>query len=91
MASSRRKCSNDPNSFCYICGEFTFQTQKRAIDATVRNLYFAYFGMQLGDQDKEWSPHIVCQKCFINLHNWSRNKLKSLPFGIHMIWREPIN
>ena len=47
--------------------------------------------MQLGDQDKEWSPHIVCQKCFMNLHNWSRNKLKSLPFGIPMIWREPTN
>ena len=53
MASSRRKCSDDPNSFGYICGEFTFQTQKRAIDVTLRNLYFAYFGMQLGDQDKE--------------------------------------
>ena len=47
--------------------------------------------MQLGDQDKEWAPHIVCQKCFINLNNWSRNKLKSLPFGIPMIWREPTN
>ena len=56
MASSNRKCSNDPNSSCYICGEFTFLTQKRAIDVTVRNLYFANFGMQLGDQDKEWSP-----------------------------------
>ena len=47
--------------------------------------------MQLGDQDKEWSPHIVCQKCFMNLNNWSRNKLESLPFGIPMIWREPTN
>ena len=90
--SKRRKCSNDPNSFCYIfCGELTFPTQKREINDTVRSLYHAYFGIQLCDQDKEWAPHIVCQNCFINLNNWSRNKLKSLQFGIPMIWREPTN
>ena len=91
VSARRRKCSDDPNSFCYICGELTFLSQKRVIDDTIRSLYHAYFGIQLGDQDKERSPHIVCQKCFINLNNWSRNKISSLPFGIPMIWREPKN
>ena len=83
--SKRRKCSNDPNSFCYICGVLIFPTEKREINGTVQSLYHGYFGMQLGHQNKEWAPHTVCQKCFINLNNLSRNKLKSLPFGIPMI------
>ena len=82
----RRKCINDPNKFCYICGELTFEHEKRAIDKTLYNLYHAYFGMPLGDQDKEWTPHIVCQACFINLYNWACKKLTSLPFGIPMVW-----
>jgi len=26
-------------------------------------LYFDYFGMRLGDQDKNWAPHTVCSIC----------------------------
>ena len=48
-------------------------------------MYHAYFGMSLGDQDKEWVPHIVCQTCFINLYNWACKKLTP------MVWREPSN
>lgn len=87
--SSRRKCNNDTDSFCYICGSYTFQKQKRTITDLVKKEYFAYFGMHLGDQDKPWAPHIVCHTCCCNLHHWVVGKKKCMPFGIPMVWREP--
>ena len=31
MSCSRRSCCNDPDSFCYICGEYIFKEHKRSI------------------------------------------------------------
>ena len=25
--------------------------------------YHAYFGMPIGDQDKHWAPHVICEYC----------------------------
>ncbi|KAI6658945.1 hypothetical protein LOD99_10864 [Oopsacas minuta] len=68
MASSRRKCSNDPNTFCYRCGEYTLKDQRRGIPDFVRKAYFDYFKVKLGDQDKPWAPHIVCKTCNEYIH-----------------------
>ena len=44
MASSNRHyCQNKPDSFCYICGTYTFLHQKRDITSFVRRAYKAYF------------------------------------------------
>ena len=89
MAS--RSCVNDPNSFCFVCGEYTFKQNRRDIDANISKWYYSYFRMKLGDQDKPWAPHIVCQRCKNDMFKWSKNQKKSLRFGIPMIWREPTN
>ena len=60
MATTRMKCLNSPNLFCYICGQFTVAKQRVGINEFVKKSYFTYFGMKLGDQDKHWAPHIVC-------------------------------
>ncbi|GBL87024.1 hypothetical protein AVEN_218731-1 [Araneus ventricosus] len=86
-----RGCSNDPNKFCYICGELTIKKQQRNITDFVKKLFFAYFGVRLGDQDKSWAPNIVCCICVEELKQWLSGKQKSLRFGIPMIWREPRN
>ena len=52
---------------------------------------FSIFGIKLGDQDKSWVPHRVCRACAENLRPWTKEKRKSLSFGISMIWREPAN
>ncbi|KRZ17239.1 hypothetical protein T11_3011 [Trichinella zimbabwensis] len=57
----------------------------------VRKAYFAYFGIKLEDQDKFWAPHIMCHTCVEQLREWSKKALKSLPFGVPMVWREPQN
>lgn len=88
-SSSRRKCKNKPDSFCYICGVYTLSRQRRNITSFVKRAYRAYFGIHLGDQDKKWSPHVVCHNCEEMLRDWTKGKRKSLPFGIPMVWREP--
>jgi hypothetical protein len=86
-----RKCENSADKFCYICGEFTTADMRCNITSNVKKLYHAYFGYKLGDQDKPFAPHIACQCCTSKLRMWSAKKLKSLPFGIPMVWREQQN
>ena len=47
-----------------------------------------YFGMKLGDQDKIWTPRMVCKSCTEYLRQSKKTILK---FGIPMVWREPKN
>ena len=54
-------------------------------------MYFAYFGVKIGDQDKSWAPHRVCLGYVEGLRMWSKGKVKSFCFGVRMIWREPRN
>ena len=89
MESKRRKCINDPDSFCFICGSYTLQKQRRPVNDFAKKLYYSYFNLKLGDQDKEWAPNFVCETYLANLRGWSKGKRKSLSFGIPMIWREP--
>jgi hypothetical protein len=89
MAS--RGCLNNPDVFCYICGSYVVQRQRQNITHFVKQVYEAYFGVKLGDQDKSWAPHKVCRSCVESLRLWSRGKKSAMPFGIPMVWREPKN
>ena len=91
MSSKRRKCCNDPNVFCYICGDYTVKKQRKPITDFVKRAYYAYFGIKLGDQDKSCSPHIVCKTCIEILRMLTNGKNKNMKFGIPMVWREPKN
>ena len=86
--AERRSCVNDPDIFCYIRGQFTTKAQRRRITPLVKNIYHAYVGMKLGDQDKKWARHITCGSCNQNLTQHIKGK-RHLPFAIPMIWREP--
>lgn len=89
--SKRRKCCNDPDIFCYICGYFTLAPRRRNITTFVKRVYRAYFKVPLGDQDKNWAPHKVCTTCVETLRSWSQGKNAKLKFGVPMVWREPKN
>lgn len=84
-----RNCVNSANNFCYICGEVTFAAQKKNISATVKKAYHLYFGCKIGDQDKDWAPHVCCRTCAVNLSQWLNGKRKAMPFAVPMIWRSP--
>ena len=85
-----RGCVNDPNSFCYICGRFTRKKDRRNVTPLIKNAYYAYFGVKLGDQDKTWAPHKVCISCKSTFSLWMKGK-KHFSFGVSMVWREPQN
>ena len=47
--------------------------------------------MKIGNQDKSWALHSCCSSCNERLTTWTNGKLKSMPFGIPMMWLEPKN
>ena len=61
--TSSRTCVNDANAFWYTYGQFTIKGNHLAIDNFYKKAYFAYFKVKLGDQDKPWAPHYVCNTC----------------------------
>ena len=89
MREMPRNCVNNPDNFCYVCGEVKFVLQKRKITAVVKKACHHYFSCKVGDQDKSWAPHYCCNTCTINLRQWANKKRKSVPFAIPMVWGEP--
>lgn len=45
--------------------------------------------MKIGDQDKKWAPHKICEQCVESLRMWTKGTRDKLSFSIPMIWREP--
>ena len=86
-----RGCINSPDCFCYICGNYTIKKRQRNTSDFVEKVYFAYFDIKLGDQDKSWAPHKVCSICVEELRQWFQGKKQPLRYGIPMVWREPKN
>ncbi|KAJ8722855.1 hypothetical protein PYW07_006250 [Mythimna separata] len=83
-----RKCNNDPNSFCYVCGILTFQKQRRNFTNLVLECYHQCFGFSVAHQDKFWAPHVCCITCVKNLTDWKKGA-RAMPFAVPMIWTEP--
>ena len=85
MSSKRRGCVNGPDIFCYICRSFVPPVQRRNITPFDKNVYYAYFGIKLEDQDQTWASDRVCRNCASSLRQWSTRKQKPSAFGIPMI------
>ena len=88
MTCSRRSGCNDPDKFCYFCGEYILKDHKKSITDFSCEVSLAYFGVKLGDNDKSWAPHIVCKICIEHLRMWANGKTKSFRFGVPMTWPE---
>ena len=91
MSIKRRQCWNNPDAFCYICGDYMRAKCRFNVRDFTKRAYEAYFGMKLRDQDKPWAPHKVCKHCTETLRFWTQGKVNSMRFGVHMVWHEPKN
>lgn len=91
MEKCRRVCVNSPQRFCYICGQYIIKSQSRSLTRTIKQAYYLYFGCHVGDQDKQWAPHVCCITCYVVLAEWVKGKKQSMPFAVPMVWREPTN
>ncbi len=89
-----RGCKYSADCFCYVCGEFFAKSAKKHnLDGCVRarEAYHAYFGMPVGDQDKPWAPHVICDYCRRTLEGWFRGEKRAMRFAVPRVWREPTN
>ena len=89
MALVRGKCTNDPDQFCYICGEYIYAKHRRNVTDFVKSTYLSYFGIPIRNQDKPWAPHTVCSGCTERLRRWTKQPGSKMEFAVPMIWREP--
>lgn len=83
-----RTCANSADSFCFICGEVTFKSQRRPITPCIKKYYELYFKCKVGDQDKSWAPHVCCITCVSLLTQWAKGS-RHMKFAVPMVWREP--
>ena len=91
MSTKRRQCRNNPDVFCYICGEYIMAKYRFNVRDFTKRAYEAYFDMKLGDQDKSWARHKVCKHCTKTLRFWTQGKVSLIRFGFSMVWRERKN
>ena len=93
--SVKRPCKVSSDFFCYICGYYISQWQKKhkvIPETKLFMAYEAYFGMKMGYQDKSWAPHFCCGSCRSTpLEGRMRGSPKCMSFAISRIWREPTN
>ena len=88
---NRRSCVNNPDNFCYVCGKFTPNDQRKNLASKIKTAYWYYFGCKVGNQDKSWAPHICFTVCNSGLTQWLNGKRKAMAFAVPMVWREPQN
>jgi hypothetical protein len=69
-----RSCVNIADLFCHVCEEVTLAAQWCSITPLIKKAYHLYSGCKLGDQDKKWAPHVVCNSCAIRLAGWINRK-----------------
>lgn len=89
IKSKSRNCINNPDHFCYICGEYILkENQRKVITEAIKKSYLDYFGIDLKYKDKSWTPSKACKTCVEHLRQWSNGKRSCLKFETPMIWKE---
>lgn len=79
-----RKCNNDLDTFCYVCGELTYKKQRRSFTTLALEIYHHYFGFFTAHQVKPLAPPICCIICVKNLTDWKKGH-RHMPFAVSMI------
>ena len=82
-----RICKTSPNKFCYICGKYILSGDSVEITALIEERFFKYFGIKLGDQEKDFAPHVICRVCSTNLPfnvvSWKTEEIAiQYPYGM---------
>ena len=76
-SSPRRPCLNHPNVFCYICGEYTLQSNRKGVNEFVKCTYLAHFKVMLSDQNKAWAPYILYASNVLSIFDSGQKRIES--------------
>ena len=52
MGTKQRQCRNNPDVFCYICGEYIMAKYRFSVRDFTKRTHEAYFGIKFRGQDK---------------------------------------
>lgn len=74
--------------YCFICGRFTLDRNKRLRCEKVVNLYRAYYESEWAD-DMPYAPNSSCSACNLGLSDWSAGRRDKIRFKSPMIWMDP--
>lgn len=75
-----RNCKTNPNSVCYVCGQYIVEKITCVITESLKFAYLHYFGFAVGNQ------------CKLETRNeWTGGEKSYLPYNTPMLWREPKN
>ena len=85
--SSKRRCINHPDNFCYIVVSTLRLLIVQSFPAELSQ-HTPTFGCKVGGENKKWAPNISCNRCRTSLLFWFDGKRKQMPFGVPMVWRE---
>ena len=88
MASRQRKTS--PDCFYYYISR-QHPSYKIVKGTKYRTECRLYFGMDIVNWDKSWTPHVICGRCRSNLEGWLRDSGRVMSFAVSRVWREPQN
>ena len=88
--SAKRKCSNSPDVFCYVCQKFTLAKDRRKITGKVGKSYLRYFGVKIGFRVNRGHPPWFAKVAKSSLYV-GKMAQQTLKFGVPMIRREPTN
>ncbi|XP_031628260.1 uncharacterized protein LOC116344036 [Contarinia nasturtii] len=91
MTSKSFACKNNPDDFCYICGEYDSVSVKKRLSKAHETAFLAYFGYGICDQNSQWVPHLICKSCHLGLLKWMNDCGGGLSFCQPMKWHEPKN
>jgi hypothetical protein len=58
-----KKCSDHPDTFCYLCDELTFMPHRRNFTLLIKKCYELYFGCEVGPKsggcNMSWKVHFL--------------------------------
>lgn len=79
-----RTCLNQPESFCYFCGEVIFKSQRSHFTLLIKKYYGLYFGCKVRDKDKSLAHFICCATCIRLLNGW-KNGSCHITFAVALV------
>lgn len=80
-------CKTNKDSFCHMCGEYSYEKNRLAISEGLAGMFEKHFGIIINYD--EWSPNIICTKCAQALRNVESGKRAMHSFSVPMTWQAP--
>lgn len=78
MSKTKREfeCKNDPDDFCYVCGDYVVEKKIRKFTDSLRKSYLQYFKVAPENLNERWTPNAICSSCHVILSEWASGSKK---------------